>query len=39
MVAQLRLSASDLLQATDLTSDEAATAIRAVGDVPGPQPV
>jgi uncharacterized membrane protein YgaE (UPF0421/DUF939 family) len=39
MVAQLRLSASDLLQATDLTSDEAATAIRAVGDAPGPQPV
>jgi len=32
MVAQIRLSASDLLQATDMTVDEAATAIRAVGD-------
>jgi uncharacterized membrane protein YgaE (UPF0421/DUF939 family) len=38
MVAQIRLSASDLLQATDMTSDEAATAIRAVGDSPGPRP-
>lgn len=38
MVAQIRLSASDLLQATDMTADEAATAIRAVGDSPGPQP-
>lgn len=36
MVAQIRLSASDLLQATDLTVGEAATAIRAVGDSPGP---
>jgi uncharacterized membrane protein YgaE (UPF0421/DUF939 family) len=32
MVAQIRLSASDLLQATDMTVNEAATAIRAVGD-------
>ena len=39
MVAQIRLSASDLLQATDLTVGEAATAIRAVGDTPGPQDV
>jgi hypothetical protein len=38
MVAQIRLSASDLLQATDMTVNEAATAIRAVGDTPGPQP-
>ncbi len=32
MVAQIRLSASDLLQATDMTGSDAATAIRAVGD-------
>ena len=32
MVAQVRLSASDLLQATGLTGDEAATAIRSAGD-------
>ncbi len=38
MVAQVRLSASDLLQATDMTVSEAATAIRAVGDPPGPRP-
>jgi uncharacterized membrane protein YgaE (UPF0421/DUF939 family) len=38
MVAQIRLSASDLLQATDMNVQEAATAIRAVGDPPGPQP-
>ena len=38
MVAQIRLSASDLLQATDMTVSEAATAIRAVGDPSGPQP-
>jgi uncharacterized membrane protein YgaE (UPF0421/DUF939 family) len=38
MVAQIRLSASDLLQATDMTVTEAATAIRAVGDATGPQP-
>jgi hypothetical protein len=38
MVAQIRLSASDLLQATDMTVDEAAAAIRAVGDSTGPQP-
>lgn len=38
MVAQIRLSASDLLQATDMSVSEAATAIRAVGDSPGPQP-
>jgi uncharacterized membrane protein YgaE (UPF0421/DUF939 family) len=38
MVAQIRLSASDLLQATDMTVAEAATAIRAVGDSTGPQP-
>lgn len=38
MVAQIRLSASDLLQATDMTVTEAATAIRAVGDPSGPQP-
>ena len=38
MVAQIRLSASDLLQATDMTVAEAATAIRAVGDPTGPQP-
>jgi uncharacterized membrane protein YgaE (UPF0421/DUF939 family) len=37
MVAQIRLSASDLLQATDLSAAEAAAAIRAVGDPPGPQ--
>jgi uncharacterized membrane protein YgaE (UPF0421/DUF939 family) len=38
MIAQIRLSASDLLQATDLSAAEAAAAIRAVGDPPGPQP-
>jgi uncharacterized membrane protein YgaE (UPF0421/DUF939 family) len=38
MVAQIRLSASDLLQASDMTVDEAATAIRAVSDSSGPQP-
>jgi uncharacterized membrane protein YgaE (UPF0421/DUF939 family) len=37
MVAQIRLSASDLLQATDMTVSQAATAIRAVGDPSGPQ--
>jgi uncharacterized membrane protein YgaE (UPF0421/DUF939 family) len=37
MVAQIRLSASDLLQATDLSAAEAAAAIRAMGDPPGPQ--
>ncbi len=37
MIAQIRLSASDLLQATDLSAAEAAAAIRAVGDSPGPQ--
>ena len=39
MVAQIRMSASDLLQATDMTVGEAATAIRAVGDTPGPRAV
>lgn len=38
MVAQIRLSASDLLQATEMTGSEAATAIRTVGDPSGPQP-
>lgn len=38
MVAQIRLSASDLLQATDMSVSEAAMVIRAVGDSPGPQP-
>jgi uncharacterized membrane protein YgaE (UPF0421/DUF939 family) len=37
MIAQIRLSASDLLQSTGLTAAEAAAAIRAVGDSPGPQ--
>ncbi len=38
MVAQIRLSASDLLQATDMTVAEAAAAIRALEDPSGPQP-
>ncbi|MGB7979236.1 MAG: FUSC family protein [Candidatus Nanopelagicales bacterium] len=34
MLGQVRLSASDLLQATDLSADEATEALRAIGDVP-----
>jgi hypothetical protein len=33
LVAQVRLSASDLLQASGLSSPETATAIRAAGDL------